>query len=264
MKGVFLALCLFVTGDMIMAQGVTRYESRPDRQYVSVFADLNQNLTAVGGPSTNKSRFAPFFRVGFQYRYQFTPGFFIGGGVALGNGNFAYRYRKTYAPTSDTTYAKGEPGSGGISVLVFEPHLEIGKIMTFAGKHQVTISVGASMPMYLPGINSASDTTYSTTVLSTKERVRFGTTENILINDNGKHFGVANANLYLGYKRINYNELTNRLGLGLIFGYSFYTSNAGLAVSRSYNVTYKYQMGNDIVQKLTYASFGIRFTYDLL
>jgi hypothetical protein len=264
MKGVFLFLCLLGTGNMIMAQGVTRYVPRPDRQYVSVFADLNQNMTAMGGPGTNKSRVAPFVRLGFQYRYQFTPGFFLAGGVAIGNGNFAYRYRKTYAPTSDTTYAKGELGSGGLSVLVFEPHIEVGKVMTYGGKHQITISAGVSLPMYLPRISSMSDTTYSTTVLSTKERVRFGTTETISINNDGKHFGVGNANLYLGYKRLNYNALTNKLGLGLIFSYSFYTSNAGLAVSRSYNVSYKYEMGNAAVQKLTYASFGIRLTYDLL
>lgn len=263
-KGILLCISLLCTGAAAQAQGVKRYDPKPLRQYVSVFFDVNQNMTAVGGPAANKSTYAPFGRIGFQYRYQFTPRFFVGGGVMFGNGNFRYRYYKTFAPTSDTTYAKGEYGRGGRSVAVFEPYLEIGRIFTLSDKHRLDVSASISFPLYYSNIFEISDTTYSTTVLSTKERMRYGTVEQTQMNDNSLHYGVGNVNLYLGYKRINYNALTQKLGIGLIFSYSFFTPNAALSKTRSYNVSYNYQMGEDVIQKFTYASFGVRFTYDLL
>lgn len=263
-KGILLFAGLLGLNETARAQGVKRFDPKPIRQYVSVFFDLNQNMTAVGGPAANKSVYAPFGRVGVQYRYQFTPRFFAGGGVMSGNGNFRYRYYKTFAPTSDTTYAKGEYGRGGRSVMVFEPYFEIGRIFPLSGKHRLDVSAGISFPLYHPSIFEVSDTTYSSTVLSTRERMRYGTVEEIQMNDNGMHYGVGNVNLYIGYKRINYNALTEKLGIGLIFSYSFFTSNAALSKTRSYNVSYNYQMGEDVIQKFTYASFGVRFTYDLL
>lgn len=246
------------------AQIITSFDRAKDGRHLGFYADLNQNMGSnLVDKNGNKSAFAPFIRLGVQYHYHLTRSFYFRTALSIGTGNFSYKYLKEYAPTSDTTYPIGVMGRRGVSVPVFEPHFEMGKFFDIARKHRIDVRVGVSLPLYLAKANSVSDTTFSTTVLSTKDRVRYGTIESLQINDGNKHYGNGNANLYIGYKRINYNELTDKVSIGLTFGYSFFNSNAALSVSKSYNVTYKYQMGNDVVQKLSYASIGVRVAYEI-
>ncbi|RQO30868.1 hypothetical protein DBR32_09125 [Taibaiella sp. KBW10] len=259
---VFFLICSLSIG--ASAQVIRSFDRAKDGRHLGFYADLNQNMGSnLVSKNGNASTFAPFLRIGVEYRYHLTRKLYFRTALSVGTGNFSYKYIKEFAPTSDTTFPKGVMGRRGISVPVFEPHFEIGRYFDIAQKHRIDVRVGVSLPLYLAKITSQSDTTYSTTVLSTKDRVRYGTTESLNMNDENKHYGNGNANLYIGYKRLNYNELTDKISVGLTFGYSFFNSNAALSVSNAYNVTYKYQMGKDVVQKLSYASIGIRFAYEI-
>ena len=238
------------------------YEGKTD--HAGFQLDLNQNMSSsLIDKDGTKSTFAPFARLGVYLRRNISPNFYLRAALMYGNGNFSYRYTQGFNATSDTSYPIGILGKRNISVPVIEPEIAIGYFFRFNKKHQIDLRLGISAPLYVSRYNNFYDTTYTNVNLNKgTHMVRFSTTDQFQTNYKGDQWGMVNTNLFIGYKRIHYNDFSDRLGIGLTFGFTVYNKNAGVATYRGYNVTYNYAMW-ETQHKLTYLSAGIRLEYDI-
>ncbi|MBL7705682.1 MAG: hypothetical protein JNM21_09065 [Taibaiella sp.] len=238
------------------------YEGKTD--HAGLQFDFNQNMgSSLVDKDGTKSTFAPFARLGLYLKRQISKSFYLRAAVMYGNGNFSYKYPQGFNATSDTSYPIGNLGRRGISIPVIEPEIAIGYFFRFNQKHQVDLRLGVSAPLYVSRYNNFYDTTYTNVALNKgTHTVRFSTTDQFQTNYKGDQWGMVNTNLFIGYKRIHYNDFSDRLGIGLTFGFTVYNKNAGIATYRGDNVTYNYNMW-ERQHKLTYLSAGIRLEYDI-
>lgn len=261
----FIKTTLF--SSLLMAATTTQaqvydYDYGKGTDHVGIVADINQNLgyNMIESAGT-KSAFAPFARIGGYIKHQFSPRFYLRGALMVGNGNYSYNYTKTFEPTSDTTYPIGIMGKHAISLPVIEPELGFGYLFRIKKQHQLDVRLSASAVVYLSQYNNYSDTTFTDVNLN-GERVRYGTSARFRSNREDNQWGVINGNLYLGYKKVHHNDVSDRLGIGLIFGVTVLPDNAAQAEFYSHNMTYNYTF-NPKVHKLGYCSIGIRIEYDI-
>ena len=238
------------------------YEGKTD--HIGIQFDINQNMGhSMMENDGTKSTFAPFARIGVYAKRKISNTFYLRAAVLFGNGNFSYKYPQNFNATSDTSYPMGILGKTGISVPVIEPEIAMGYFFRFNRKHQVDLRLGISAPLYISRYNNFSDTTYANVNLNkSTQMVRFATTNQFQTNYRNNQWGMINTNLYIGYKRIHYNDFSDRLGIGLIFGFTVYNKDAGEATYRGYNITYNYQMW-ERTHKMAYLSAGIRLEYDI-
>lgn len=257
-----LLSALFTSSDRIHAQ-VYDYNYGGKTDHVGISFDLNQNFgSSVTDNDGTRSTFAPFARAGVYLKHQFSPKWYFRAAMQIGNGNFSYRYPQTFLPTSDTTFPRTEMGKRNISFLVLEPEIAIGRLFRFKRKHQLDLRLSVSAPVFLSSYNNYSDTTKGMVTLKTGYRVTYGTMDRFQTNNSGKQWGAVNGNIYIGYKRIHHNDVSDRLGAGLVMGYSLVNEFSGLATYSGFDITHKYQMWT-YEHKLNYCYFGIRIEYDL-
>lgn len=255
---------LLIAGFALNAKAqLYNYDYGGKTDHVGLQFDINQNMgSSVIDNDGTKSTFAPFARAGVYIKRQFSSSWYFRGAMMFGNGNFSYKYPKTFQPTSDTTWPKANMGPRSISFLVLEPEIALGHLFKIKRKHQIDVRASVSVPVFLSSYNNYSDTTYGDVMLKGAQRVRFATTDRFQIKNTGDQWGVVNANLYIGYKKIHYNDVSDRLGVGLVFGCSVVTNASGLATYSGYDITYKYQMWEK-THKLNYCYFGVRLEYDI-
>lgn len=257
-----LLLALFTSTGQINAQ-VYDYNYGGKTDHVGISLDINQNFgSSVIDNDGTESTFAPFARAGVYLRHQFGPKWYFRGAMQIGNGNFSYRYPKTFQPTSDTTFPRTDMGKRSISFLVLEPEIAIGHLFRFKRKHQIDLRLSVSAPIFLSSYNNYSDTTSGIVTLKSGYRVAYGTMDRFQTNNGSKQWGAVNGNIYIGYKRIHHNDVSDRLGVGLVMGYSFINEFSGLATYSGFDMSHKYQMWEH-EHKLNYCYFGLRIEYDL-
>lgn len=240
------------------------YDYKGKTDHVGVQADFNQNMgSSMIANDGTRSTFAPFARLGIYMKRQISKTLYLRAAVMYGNGNFSYKYPQSFNATSDTSYPIGIFEKRGVSIPVIEPEIAIGYFFRFNQKHQVDLRLGVSAPLYLSRYNNFYDTTYTNVNLNRgTHMVRFATTDQFQTNYRGDQWGMINTNVFIGYKRIHYNDFSDRIGIGLTFGFTVLPKYAGQATYKGYNVTYDYAMWEK-THKLTYLSAGIRIEYDI-
>ncbi len=246
-----------------------RYEFKKNADHLGVFTNLGFNvgsddISTEYGYGSAKSAVGVMFLIGGQYQYHFTKTFFIRGELAIGINAHRYKYSDVLKVRSDSTWPEFEKPNNrrSISPLVFKPKIEFGKQFFINNAAILEISVGGSFEKYInKNVDYELDANTSTTTLSNRDRVAIEVSHS-------KYFGltkwgVFNAEAYIGFRRLGFNELTERLAIGLTFTMSVDgTTTLGYSDILYYNSTYNYAYGKQTV-KMRNSIVGLKLTYDL-
>lgn len=263
LRKILVSVALFVASGAVSNAQIYDYLYKGRTTHVGLQMDLNNNFGKGNmDKDGTKPAFAPFLRAGGYLRHNLNNNLYFNFGLTFGNGNFSYKYVQTFEPTSDTTFPKGILEKRSISMKMMEPGIAVGYLLQFSEKHQIDLRFGASIPVYLRRYNNLYPRTISKVTLMGNNKMEYATSDGFQTRVTGNQWGVVNTNFYLGYKRIHYNDLNDRLGIGLLIGYTVYDKGSGVADYNAYNTTYSYPLW-ERSHKLTYLSFGVRLEYDL-
>ncbi|HRP88715.1 MAG TPA: hypothetical protein PKX92_01615 [Edaphocola sp.] len=260
MKKTSLPFILFLLLSKFGFSQVYNYKYNGREDHAGIQIDFNQNNNIQKGRTS--TAFAPYSRIGAYLKFNFSPTFYFKGTLMLGNGNFSYRYPKTAKPISDTFWPNFEAGKHSVHSGFFEPEIALGHLFKVNGKHQIDIRLGTSLSFYTSKKEKQTEPILSSTILKSKESITVSTVAKYQTNRNESQWGVGNASLFIGYKRIHFNDFSDHFGIGVTYTHSFFTKNAGSANFSAYNQTYNYEMWKN-THLLSFSAIGIRLEYDL-
>lgn len=251
-----------------LIQSNQKYEFARGADHFGLFASLGLNLAGNNvrtdyGNANLKAANALVFLIGPQYQYHFTKTFFIRGSIPIGINGHGYKFKRALKGASDSVWVEFEDKytRKSISPIVFGPKIELGNQFFIAGKHLVEIAVGGSFEKYLTkNIHQELEKHESKTILSNRDVVTVEVADR-------KYWGVDkwgcfNGELYIGYRKIGYNDFTNRISWGLNFTYTVDNKSVGYAEVLSYNTKYQYAMGRQ-VYIMNNMSVSFKLAYDL-
>lgn len=243
------------------------YLFKSGADHLGIFGSLGVNLpgnkvTNDYGSGSLKGGTGIVLLLGPQYQYHFSRTFFIRGAIQLGIISHAFKFKETLKSRSDSLWIEYDDKytRKSIAPIVLSPKIEFGK-QFIGNKLLFEVAVGGSFEKYLNrNIDHELEKVVTKTTLSNRDVVDVEVA-------NKKYFGLGqwggfNAELYLGFRRMDFNDFMRRLSFGLNFIYSTDKYTVGYAEVLTYNLKYQYPISRQNFYMLNMA-VTFKIAYDI-
>ena len=235
---------------------------KPKADHVGIFFDVGQNFgSSVASKDRTSVGVAPVLRLGTFYNKHLSASNYVGAALSFNLNSYAFKYKKTFETSSDTTFPKGAAAENRALFLpVIEPALYYGFYLPLSENNHLDIRIGLSAPVTLRRIDSVFVNDSVAVTLKPSERVVYGTSEHLQVNTQ-RNFITLNGTIYIGFKKIGFNDLSDRLSLGVVASFVIWNKYAPFIDLKYHNYTYNYVMYQN-QHKLVNNMIGLRVSYE--